>query len=393
MQLDRRPPKHNPFRTTFALEPLEPRLQLSTSGTLLLPPPIDINSNPSIGASAKLPDLTPWISRGKQYVYGWSLDSNEQPGHLLLRLTTAMANIGAGPMELRGGATHGSAGQDVYQRIYNSDGTHTDILAGTFVYHPSHHHFHFNDFALYQLREDLPDGTPGQVIASGRKTSFCLTDSDEYDTNLPDSPVDGSYYSCSTKKQGISVGWADVYTQSLADQWIDVTNVPNGKYFLEVTVDPANHLMESNENNNSAHIEINLKKPTKPRNDDFANRSVLQGKSATGRANTTDASNELGEPDHANVLGGASVWWTWTAPDNGKVIITTKGSTFDTVLGVYTGLDLSSLDPIAGNDDDSHGGHTSRVLFQAIKGTTYQIAVDGYRGATGQVKLTLSEGP
>lgn len=351
------------------------------------------SDGPSISASAKLPDLTPWISRGKQYVYGWSLDSTEQPGHLLLRLTTAMANIGAGPMELRGGATHGAAGQDVYQRIFNADGTHTDVLAGTFVYHPAHHHFHFNDFALYQLRQEQSDGSMGKVVRSGRKTSFCLTDSDEYDTNLPGSPADGSYYACSTKKQGISVGWADVYTQSLADQWIDVTGVPNGKYFLEVTVDPANHLIESNEDNNSASIEINLRQPTKPRNDDFADRIVLQGKSATGRTNTTEAGKETGEPDHAHLPGGASVWWTWTAPANGKVVISTKGSTFDTLLGVYTGLDLSSLSPVAGNDDDPHGDHTSRVQFQATKGTTYQIAVDGYRGATGQVKLSLNEGP
>ena len=35
--------------------------------------------------------------------------------------------------------------------------------------------------------------------------------------------------------------------------------------------------------------------------------------------------------------GGASVWWTWTAPASGRAVVTTRGSSFDTLLGVYTG--------------------------------------------------------
>src|SRR5262249_20933935 len=153
-----------------------------------------------------------------------------------------------GPLEVRGGAP-ADGGQDVYQRIYNTDGTSSDRLAGVFTYHPQHHHTHFDDFALYQLREITPDGGVGDVVRSGSKTSFCLTDSDEYNTRLPGASKDGSYFACSTKKQGISVGWADVYSESLADQWIDVTGVKPGRYWLEVVADPDNHIVESNEDN------------------------------------------------------------------------------------------------------------------------------------------------
>lgn len=59
--------------------------------------------------------------------------------------------------ELIAGATS-SQGQDVYQRVYNSDGTYTDYFAGTFVWHPAHNHFHFNDYALYSLS---PINAPG----------------------------------------------------------------------------------------------------------------------------------------------------------------------------------------------------------------------------------------
>jgi hypothetical protein len=40
------------------------------------------------------------------------------------------------------------------------------------------------------------------------------------------------------------------------------------------------------------------------------------------------------EPDHDGNPGGKSVWWTWVAPANGLVTVSTQGSTFDTVLAV-----------------------------------------------------------
>ena len=59
-------------------------------------------------------------------------------------------------------------------------------------------------------------------------------------------------------KQGISVGWADVYDKGLDGQTIDITGVPTGKYWLSVTADPLNRLVESNENNNTTCIAIDL---------------------------------------------------------------------------------------------------------------------------------------
>jgi hypothetical protein len=63
------------------------------------------------------------------------------------------------------------------------------------------------------------------------------------------------------------------------------------------------------------------------------------------------------------------------------------GSSFDTLLAVYTGSTVSALTRIA-SDDDSGGSLTSRVSFSAVAGTTYRIAVDGYGAASGSVKLT-----
>jgi hypothetical protein len=104
-----------------------------------------------------------------------------------------------------------------------------------------------------------------------------------------------------------------------------------------------------------------------------------------------NATRESGEPYIAYNRGGRSIWFTWTAPVSGRVSINTHGSSFDTLLGVYTGKLVSSLTRIASNDDDPAGGTlTSAVTFNAIAGQTYRIVVDGYNGASGTVKLNIA---
>lgn len=126
-----------------------------------------------------------------------------------------------------------------------------------------------------------------------------------------------------------------------------------------------------------------------PANDNFASRTVLTGSTNVVTANNTFASKESGEPNHAGNSGGKSLWWAWTAPSNGVVTITTDGSSFDTLLAVYTGTIVSNLTQVAANNDDSRGV-TSRVKFATTAGTQYQIAVDGNFGASGSVLLSLS---
>src|SRR5205814_7267214 len=92
------------------------------------------------------------------------------------------------------------------------------------------------------------------------------------------------------------------------------------------------------------------------------------------------ATTETGEPYHGGNIGGKTVWWTWTAPSAGSVTINTSGSSFDTLLGVYTGTSVSGLTTVVSNDDIGGGVLQSRVTFNAVVGTTYRIAVDGYNG-------------
>jgi hypothetical protein len=101
------------------------------------------------------------------------------------------------------------------------------------------------------------------------------------------------------------------------------------------------------------------------------------------------AGKEAGEPKHAGNTGGHSVWWRWVAPANGAVVINTTGSTFNTLLAVYTGTVVSNLTQVAANDDQGSGG-ISQVKFNVTAGQEYKIALDGKNNLTGVAQLNLS---
>ena len=101
------------------------------------------------GVAPRLPDLIPWVDSDRGYLSGWTVDEDELQDRVLLRLSATTANIGEGPLELRGGDLVSSESQEVHQRIYQSDGTFIDRLAGTFEYHSSHGHLHFEGYAEY----------------------------------------------------------------------------------------------------------------------------------------------------------------------------------------------------------------------------------------------------
>lgn len=128
---------------------------------------------------------------------------------------------------------------------------------------------------------------------------------------------------------------------------------------------------------------------TAPANDSFARPSPIGSTGGSFDVSSIGASKEAGEPEHANNRGGASLWWTWTAPSAGTVTLATAGSNFDTILAVYSGEALSSLTTVATNDDIATGV-TSALTFTAVSGRTYRVAVDGYGGASGNVRLTLT---
>jgi len=142
----------------------------------------------------------------------------------------------------------------------------------------------------------------------------------------------------------------------------------------------------------SGNISLNFNLQVNPENDNFSNRISLFGNNADTSGSNINTTAEISEPAHADNIASRSVWWTWTAPDNGAVTITTDGSSFDTVLAVYRGSALNELTQVVANDDQNTK-ITSSAGFYAVAGNVYQIAVDGYSGGQGLIVLGISQTP
>src|SRR5262249_46310793 len=87
-----------------------------------------------------------------------------------------------------------------------------------------------------------------------------------------------------------------------------------------------------------------------PRNDTLANSFKINGRYIAAVGGNFGAGKDANEPNHAGNSGGRSVWWSWTAPRDGEVGVSTEGSDFDTTLAVYTGSTYP-LTLVASNND------------------------------------------
>ena len=212
----------------------------------------------AVGAIA--PDMLPDMIVWDRYLLGAYVDvtfSSEPPsGRRALRFPTTTANKGDGPLELRGSTVNGGV-QDVLQRIYRTDNTWWQRLAGTFIYHSNHSHVHFEDWTQFRLKQYLPGGGVGGTLRVGEKTSFCIIETTVYNSSLPG--FNGPYgpYGCG-QLQGQRPGRADTYGATLSGQYIDIVGLPDGKYWLEGEVDPNNNVLEKDETNNVTRVLVNI---------------------------------------------------------------------------------------------------------------------------------------
>jgi hypothetical protein len=203
----------------------------------------------------------------------------EQGAQRCLRFDQVIANQGDGPLELRYRMEGLATDQQLRQRIYASDGTFTEQTVDSYVFHPVHAHFHYKNFGQALLYRPRPDGTL-EKIREGRKNGFCMIDVENTRFGLDPggAPYKGeaprTYYfpRCNTATEhdqygtymvnGISVGWADVYNWFLADQYIEISGVPDGVYVLETVANPARTVRETTLDDNAARVTIRLRGDT-----------------------------------------------------------------------------------------------------------------------------------
>lgn len=192
-------------------------------------------------------------------VNGCLLDETVRNGALrCLRFETAVANTGRGPLEIAYRVEPPET--NAYQVVHHADGTTSDRFAVASEFHPTHAHFHFESFYVTTLWRYGAGGKRGAApVASGTKSGFCPEDSGGGQRN----------YSCLTEYRvgpsgpeqvvGISSGSYDTYRVHLPDQYLEITGVPDGRYVLEVEIDPDDNVAESNERDNRVCVVIGLR--------------------------------------------------------------------------------------------------------------------------------------
>jgi len=113
-------------------------------------------------------------------------------------------------------------------------------------------------------------------------------------------------------------------------------------------------------------------------NDDFNNAFVISSVPYSNSQDTTGATTATDDPHFTCVSGQKynTVWYRYTPTASGIFTVNTFGSSYDTVLAIWTGT-RGALQSKACNDDT--GGLQSQVLVPVSAGTTYYIEVAGYR--------------
>jgi hypothetical protein len=144
-------------------------------------------------------------------------------------------------------------------------------------------------------------------------------------------------------------------------------------------------------------VSLHLSQSGYPVNDNFANAIVLVGVDGDfgAMSGSEDGSNvgatfEASEVKHAKVVGGTSIWYRWTAPAKGTLILDTSGSAIDTLLESSTGPRIGKLQVVGFNDAAAPGDPASHLMLRVSAGTTYNIVIDGKAGVSGDVHLDWS---
>ncbi|MER5964993.1 lysyl oxidase family protein [Streptomyces sp. NPDC002057] len=226
--------------------------------------------------SRQAPALTPLAKRptGKASVpnvpkpdlrslpaYGITISDGGQnvPGKDYLAFSANVWNAGPAQLVVDGFRSPGKAKMDAYQYFYDANGKQVGYTpTGTMEWdpRPGHVHWHFTDFASYRLLK----ADQKEAVRSG-KEAFCLANTDAVDYTVKNAnwhPFNTDLATACGQENSISVrevldvGSGDTYTQDLPGQSFDITDIPNGTYYIQVLANPAKRLKETNLDNNSA---------------------------------------------------------------------------------------------------------------------------------------------
>jgi hypothetical protein len=162
---------------------------------------------------------------------------------------------GNGPLDVEGFRSHASPVMKAYQYFLRGGKVVGRVRAGTMGFEsgPGENHWHFEQFARYALLTSAKS-----LAVRSHKEGFCIAPSDAVDLLLPHAewrpPFTGLEGACGSPTalwvaEEMPIGWGDTYIQSTDGQNFDITSVPNGTYYIEVTANPEKVLHETTTRN------------------------------------------------------------------------------------------------------------------------------------------------
>jgi hypothetical protein len=219
-------------------------------------------------ASASVPDVfdpDPGTVPDLRPLPSWGISLDDRGGREILTFNATEWNMGPAPLVVEGFRRQGEDVMDAYQYFYENGEPVGRSSAGELHYHQGggHSHWHFDQFARYQLLDD----SRTKVRQSG-KQAWCLVPTDAIDLTVeganwtPDDIGLGSACGGSGSlwvREILDVGWGDTYSQYVSGQAFDVTNLPNGRYYIKVEVNPQGVLHEANASNNVTLRRISIR--------------------------------------------------------------------------------------------------------------------------------------
>jgi Lysyl oxidase len=218
------------------------------------------------GANEGPPEVLPDLDQ----VAPRALSIIQDDGRERLVFISAVENVGRGALVVSGRRAETLApDMSARQLVRQVDGGTAEYPLRArleFVVSETHRHWHLLGFERYELR--TPAGEP---VGDDRKTGFCL--GDRYDAHgsarIPGEPPRAVWtQNCGRDDpellrvlQGISPGYGDDYVPNLEGQFIDVTDLPTGRYMLVHRVNPEGDIREASYANNAASVLLELRRP------------------------------------------------------------------------------------------------------------------------------------
>ncbi|HSX99220.1 MAG TPA: lysyl oxidase family protein, partial [Streptomyces sp.] len=186
-------------------------------------------------------------------------EDGDVAGKDYLAFSANVWNAGPAPLVVDGFRKPGADLMDAYQYFYDAKGKQIGYApTGTMEWDPreGHEHWHFTDFASYRLLS----ADQSKQVRSG-KEAFCLANTDAIDYTVKNANWDPDNTDLSTAcgsedaisvREVLDVGSGDTYTQYRPGQSFEITDLPNGTYYIQVIANPENRLQETNHKNNIA---------------------------------------------------------------------------------------------------------------------------------------------